>query len=313
MSRIFDYYPSEWVPWKGISREEFERVRNIKREEIEKHANPDFHIRVVPDDMIEHIWLTDIYRRMKASDEEDKKTVFILPNPAPLYKRLAYLINETRINLRNVVIFAMDEWANQDGVIAPEEWPHGLFHALMEYFWNNIDPELRMPREQVQGITNENLEAYGKMIEDEGDADVCYTGPGWTGHLAFIDPGAPEFEGDFEEWKKMGPRIVTLNPFTLAQQSLFGGFGMSGDLSVIPSKGATIGPKEIIAAKERFDWNYFVVDGTNVSWQRFVTRLAGHGPVTPYVPTSLHQTLKTNFYISENAAQNVEPIWEKAY
>ena len=140
MSRIFDYYPSEWIPWKGISREEFERVRNIKREEIEKHANPDFHIRVVPDDMIEHIWLTDIYRRMKASDKEDRKTVFILPNPAPLYKRLAYLINETRINLRNVVIFAMDEWANQDGVIAPEEWPHGLFYALLEYLLGQSGP-----------------------------------------------------------------------------------------------------------------------------------------------------------------------------
>ena len=113
--------------------------------------------------------------------------------------------------------------------------------------------------------------------------------------------------------EKEGAPNSHLNPFTLAQQSLFGGFGMSGDLSVIPSKGATIGPKEIIAAKERFDWNYFVVDGTNVSWQRFVTRLAAHGPVTPYVPTSLLQTVKTNFYISENTAQNVEPIWEKAY
>ncbi|GAJ16275.1 unnamed protein product, partial [marine sediment metagenome] len=57
-------------------------------------------------------------------------------------------------------------------------------------------------------------------IEDLGGADACYSGPGWTGHLAFIEPDAPEFEGSLEEWKKMGPRIVTLSPFTIAQNSL---------------------------------------------------------------------------------------------
>jgi len=31
------------------------------------------------------------------------------------------------------------------------------------------------------------------MIEDAGGADICYSGPGWTGHVAFVDPDAPEF------------------------------------------------------------------------------------------------------------------------
>lgn len=111
----------------------------------------------------------------------------------------------------------------------------------------------------------------------------------------------------------MGPRIVTLSPFTIAQNSLHGSFGMSGDLALVPPKAATIGPAEVIAAKYRMDINALNTAGTYVSWQRLVTRLAAHGPVTPLVPTSLHQLLETDFYISETIAQDIEPLWDRGY
>lgn len=38
----------------------------------------------------------------------------------------------------------------------------------------------------------------------------------------------PEFAGSLDQWKQMSARIVTLNPFTIAQNSLHGSFGMSG-------------------------------------------------------------------------------------
>ncbi|MBC8452256.1 MAG: hypothetical protein H8D65_00200, partial [Spirochaetes bacterium] len=129
----------------------------------------------------------------------------------------------------------------------------------------------------------------------------------------FIEPDAPEFEGTLEEWKKMGPRIVTLSPFTLAQNSLHGSFGMSGDIARVPPKAATIGPAEVIAAKYRMDMNSLGVHGTLTSWQRLMTRLVAHGPVTPKLPTSIHQLLKTDFYISEDSARNIEDDWDKGY
>ena len=147
-----------------------------------------------------------------------------------------------------------------------------------------------------------------------GNADACYSGSGWAGHIAFIDPDTPEFAADsLEEWKKMGPRVVTLNPFTIAQNSLHGSFGMSGDMGNVPPRAATIGPADVIASKYRMDMNGLTVDGTSVSWQRMITRLIAHGPVTPQVPTSLLQTLPTDFYITETLAQNIEPIWDKGY
>jgi len=307
----FEYSPSKWVPFRD--KEVLERVRKIKREDITRHPNPDFRIQVIKDSEIEFMWVTDMFYRIKRAADEGRKIVIITPNPCPVYSKVAYLINKFRVNCRNLYTFNMDEYANEDGVIAPETWPQGFMCAFKKYFYSRIDEDLRPPEDQIQGPTNDNINDYGKMIADMGGADICYSGPGWTGHLAFIEPDAPEFEADLEEWKKMGPRIVTLSPFTLAQNSLHGSFGKSGDIALVPPKAATIGPAEVIASKARIDVNALTVHGTTTSWQRLMTRLVAHGPVTPRVPTSIHQTLRTDFWISETIAQDIEPDWEKGY
>ncbi len=307
----FEFSPSQWVPFKD--KKVIEKMANIKREDIEKHPNPDFKIKVFPDADIEYIWITDMFKRIKQSADTGEKLVMILPNPCPVYRHVARLINACKIDCRNVFAFAMDEYADENGIIAPPEWEFGFSAAMFKYFFYNIDKELRPPKKQIVGLTNKNLADYGKMITDLGGADICYSGPGWTGHLAFIEPDAPEFQGTLEEWKKMGPRICTLSPFTIAQNSLHGSFGKSGNLAAVPPKAATIGPAQVIEAKNRFDTHAITVHGTTTSWQRFISRLVLHGPVTPLVPESILQTLPTEVYVSESSAMNIEPDWDKGY
>ena len=184
---------------------------------------------------------------------------------------------------------------------------------MFKYFYYNIDKELRPPKEQIVGLTNKNLADYGKMITGLGGADICYSGPGWTGHLAFIEPDAPEFEGTLEEWKEMGPRICTLSPFTIAQNSLHGSFGKSGNLASVPPKAATIGPAQVIQAKHRFDTHAIpymeqLLPGSGLSADSFCT-----ARWTPLVPESILQTLPTEVYVSETIAMNIEPDWDKGY
>ena len=111
----------------------------------------------------------------------------------------------------------------------------------------------------------------------------------------------------------MGARICTLSPFTLAQNSLHGSFGKSGNLGAVPPKAATIGPLDVIRAKHRIDSHAITVHGTTTAWQRFTSRMVLHGPVTPRVPESIMQTLRTDVYMSETLAQNIEPDWVKEY
>jgi glucosamine-6-phosphate deaminase len=207
----------------------------------------------------------------------------------------------------------MDEYADEDGRIAPPDWPQSFTCAMLKYFYCEIDEDLRPPRDQLVGFTDENLGDYGKMIENLGGADMVYSGPGWTGHLAFIEPDAPEFRGSLDEWKEMGPRIVTLSPFTLAQNSLHGSFGMSGDIALVPPKAATIGPAQVTGAKHRRQQHALTIHRTSTTWQRLTTRLVLHGPVTPLVPESICQTLRTDVVVSETLARNIEPDWDKGY
>ena len=42
----FTFQPSQWVPFRD--KEVIDRVAAIKREDMEKHPNPDYKIKVVP-------------------------------------------------------------------------------------------------------------------------------------------------------------------------------------------------------------------------------------------------------------------------
>jgi glucosamine-6-phosphate deaminase len=312
MKSGFDFSPASFVPFRDKAA--VERVRAIPRAKLTEHANPDFRIRILPDAELEPLWIADMFERIRRSSEAGERFVMIAPNPWPSYDKVARLINEHRISCHHLHTFNMDEYANEHGDIAPESWAFGFGHAFKKFFYANIDADLRPPENQIHGLSNENIAHYGKMLADLGGADICYSGPGWTGHLAFIEPDAPEFAAaSLEEWKKMGPRVCTLSPFTIAQNSLHGCFGASGDLTAVPPKAATIGPAEVVGAKHRIDMHGITVGGGFHSWQRLTSRLVLHGPVTPLVPESLLQTLRTDVWVSESIAQDIEVRWDLGY
>lgn len=310
---MFNFKPADFVPYKN--KEVLERVRNIKREDMEKHPNPDFKIRIVSNTAaLRHM---DMMARIMRSDLMDEKVVMITGNPGPLlYGPLAESINRFGINCRNVYIFTMDEWADEDGNIAPLSYKAGFSHSFMKYFYAKINPELRMPEGNIVYPTTKNIKDYSKMICDAGNggADICYSGPGWTGHIAFIDPDVPEFACDsVEEFINMDARVATLNPMTIMQNSLHGIFGQSGDISNVPPKAATIGPADVKRSRHRIESHALTTGGTFSSWQRMVSRLILYGEVTPQVPASILQLWETEVFVSEQIAKPIECMEEVGY
>ena len=252
------------------------------------------------------VLIATLFSRIKEASEKGKKITLILGNPEPdTYIPLAQLINYFKVDCRNVHLFAMDEWADQDGNIAPETYQAGFAHSMLKYLVFQIDEKLRMPMENVHYPTTKNIGSYSDMITDcgEGGADICSSSPGWTGHMAFIDP-VPDFfpagfdatgataptKAQIDEWLNMKARIVELHPLTVAQNSLHGVFGQSGYMADVPPKAATIGPIDVKNARERIEVHALLTNGTFSSWQRMTSRLVLHGPVTPLVPSSMLQT-----------------------
>ncbi|MBN1558036.1 MAG: hypothetical protein JW951_07810 [Lentisphaerae bacterium] len=307
----FTYDPSPCVPFRD--KAVLEAVRDIGREDFENHPNPNLDVRVVREFDVWFTFMMDIFFRIKEAMEAGKRLVMILPQPWPLYAKVAEMINRCRIDCRNLYTFNMDEYADQDGNIAPESWPHGFTHALKKYFYSRLDPGLRPPERQMIGLTNANIRDYGTMLTDLGGADICYMGPGWTGHVAFTEPDAPEVPGDLEAFKRWGPGIVTLSPFTLAQNSLHGSFGAAGDIAAVPPRAATIGPAQVLEARHRISVYCIGIHGTPTSWQKLVTRLSLFGPVTPRVPDSIVQLAPTECLVSEPIAEKIAVDCEKGY
>ena len=319
MNKIFEpatdfaFKPDDFVPFKD--REVCERLRKMSGTELEKHEawqHPEFNVKVM---MNPHpVLIATLFSRIKEASEKGKKFTMILGNPEPeTYIPLAQLINYFKVDCRNVHIFAMDEWADDQGHIAPETYKAGFAHSMLKYLVYQIDEKLRMPLSQVHYPTDKNIASYSDMITEtgEGGADICSSSPGWTGHMAFIDP-VSEFTcaKDMDEYLSMKARIVTLHPLTVAQNSLHGVFGQSGYIQDVPPKAATIGPVDVKNARERIEVHALLTNNTFSSWQRMTSRLVLHGPVTPLVPSSMLQLMKTQVLVSDEIAAPFE-CWEK--
>jgi len=323
-STTFKFTPADFVPFKD--REICEKLRKISGTDLEKHTkadqHPEFNIKVM---MNPHpVLIATLFSRIKEASEKGKKITLILGNPEPdTYIPLAQLINYFKVDCRNVHLFAMDEWADQDGNIAPETYQAGFAHSMLKYLVYQIDEKLRMPLENVHYPTTKNINSYSDMITDcgEGGADICSSSPGWTGHMAFIDP-VPDFfpegfdpaveptKAQIDEWLNMKARIVNLHPLTVAQNSLHGVFGQSGYIADVPPKAATIGPIDVKNARERIEVHALLTNATFSSWQRMTSRLVLHGPVTPLVPSSMLQLMKTQVLVSDELAAPFD-CWEK--
>jgi len=300
--RDFDFDLAQFIPFRD--REVCEKVRKIKKEDICNHPNPDFKIRVIKEKDFYFEFALDILRRIKEAKDKNEDLVLILPaGPIPQYRICARLINELRIPCHHVHTFNMDEYANEDGKTAPAEWPGSFQRAMWENFFSLIDKKLRMPDTQIHFPSDKNINDYGKMIEDQGGADVCYGGIGWCGHIAFWEAHlGEEFGDDLNAYKSAGPRIVELHPMTIMQNALH---SFSGDWSSVPPKAATIGPAQIVGARDRSFWLDGYLGG-GVSWQRFIARLVAYGPVNTFVPGSILQTVPTSYNLLEGVADNCE-------
>ena len=302
----FRFKPAAFLPSSNLPLEELERVRNIKREDMEYTNENGFSVRVVIDPSL--VMVQDIFYRILKSDLEDTHFTAIFPNQWPgVYSAVAEMLNKFNISARNCDMFAMDEWADEEGNVAPLTYGAGLGYSFINHFYMRIREDLRPSIDHWHVHTNENKGdgVYSAMIEEcgGGGADVIYSATGWPGHTAFIDPRTEEFKADsLEEFCKLGSRIVTETPLTICENSLFSPMGNSGDVWAVPPKAATIGPRDVVNARERVELHNLMLGGDGQTWQRMISRIELYGPISMECPASIMRLGKGTCYVSEAIA-----------
>jgi len=293
------------APWTAFADQEvLDKVMlmDLNKEQGKKYENPEFELKVVYD--CRNYYAIDIFQRIRMSDVKNEKIVMVFSSPeVPVYMSAVENLNKYGVSCRNVEVFFFDEYANKKGEVAPWQSPYSRSGQWMKYFYQRLNAELRMPMEQIHFWTAENADSYSELLASYGGADVLYTSFSWNG-LRCID--AESFPAkDMAEFEAMGSRIVTPSMEQQCMDSLRGMFGCSGDISNVPPCTATLGPKDLKAAKTVQCFNFLSsCNGLN-NLQSPGIRLAMFGPICPTNPGSLLRKLPGVCYLSVQVAQQI--------
>ena len=302
---LFDFNPPKWLPTQDKAVLEY--CRNIKRDEMEITNENGYSIRVVPHPS--SAVTIELFNRIWQSDVEDKKTVIIFPNSwRNIYSSAVNMCNKFNVSGRNIHAFCMDEWADEDGNVAPITYGPSLGGHFMREFYLSFREDLRPKLSQMHYYTNENIGHYSDLIDEvgEGGADLIISATGWIGHTAFIDPQTKKFKADtLEKFMDLPAGFVDNHRLTIVQNS--GGFG-SGDLYHTPRFSVSIGPRDVMHARDHLERHDLGYCGGYSSWERMISRLQLYGPVCMEVPASLYQLTKGTIYVSEDMARPIEPM-----
>jgi glucosamine-6-phosphate deaminase len=162
MNSDFKFKSADFCPIKD--RELLARLARITPAEIEKHPNPDIQLRILPN--FGAVTIAEQFMYIKESSEQNKRFSTIFGNPNPLtHMALAELINRQRVSCRNCVFVTMDEWADENGHIAPDTYRAGFTYSFMKYFLHKIDPDLRPKPENVLVPNNQNISHFSDLID----------------------------------------------------------------------------------------------------------------------------------------------------
>jgi len=253
-----------------------ERILTLSREELQNGGK--IPVDIFPND--EEIY-TGIARMVAdeiiADTKDGRQALFIMPlGPVGQYGFLADIINKESISLKNVTFINMDEYMEDEKTIIDKNNPLSFEKIMYEKFYNKIDKDLLMPKEQRIFPNLENGEYIANLIADHGGVDFCLGGIGVDGHVAFNEPIE---ELTAEEYKNLSTRVIKIRTETLVTN---GTNEFGGAYEFMPNYAITIGMKEILTAKKIRLYCHRI-------WHKMVVRKASFYQPSAEFPVTLLQ------------------------
>jgi glucosamine-6-phosphate deaminase len=225
-------------------------------------------VHILPDrDALFHHFARAIADEIEANNAADLPTRLILPvGPVGQYPILARICNEERIDWHATHTFNMDEYCDWQGRRIPIDHPLSFEGHIRQHLFDQLDPDLRIPEDQMHFPDPLNLDAISAAIDVVGGIDTCYGGIGYHGHVAFNEPPISRWHTVTpEELRDSLTRVVPLAPDTVVMNSIR---GTGGNPDALPPMAVTLGMRDILAAGRI---RLYCAGG---EWQRAVLRAA---------------------------------------
>jgi len=254
----------------------------IPYDKLENHPKLKIPFRLCKDSAeMGQIMARELVDLIKANNKKKKHTRAIIPcGPSCWYKPFTDLVNAEEVNLKNFIVFHMDECLDWEGKELPLNHPLSFRGFMLKHFYAPVKKNLSVPEKNRYWLRPSTIEKVLKAIYEE-PIDITYGGWGQDGHIAYNQARRHPFSKiSIADLKNSSIRIQDNNIDTilaLAQRN----FGAA--YQFVPPMSVTLGIKECLSAKKV---RLFSDTGP---WKQTALRVALFGPITPEYPMTLLQ------------------------
>jgi glucosamine-6-phosphate deaminase len=255
MPRPLSNVAPQWWDYTTLDAEILADAAKLTVKDLAKLSRPGF--RVVMYDTIAEFYLAEALEYIHAwmqSTEDNPAGICGPIGPTEQLPLVARLVNDLDLDVRRAHFWGMDEWVDEAGSPVPMSHPLSFARADRELCFSRIRRKLRMPDAHLHFPTGD-LQAYSETY-DVIRSVVMQGGQGEVKHWAFNDP--PRREGRYkeapptpEEYRRLKTRVTDLHPMTIIQNARTSG---GGQVSLVPTKAATVGPVETWKAETVSIW-----------------------------------------------------------
>jgi glucosamine-6-phosphate deaminase len=297
MARPLSKIAPEWWDYTTLDPALLRDAAALEADDLPQLARPGFRVTLY--ETLEEFYLAEALEYIEAWREATPERPAGICGPIGPTEQLplvALLVNRLGLDLRHAHFWGMDEWV-ENGQPVPTTHPLSFAKADLDLCFRRIDPALRMPDANLHFPTGD-LAAYTRSF-DEARCVVMQGGQGEVKHWAFNDPPrriAPWVDEPPPpaEYRKLRARVTELHPLTVVQNARTSG---GGNLSIVPTHAATVGPFETWKAERVSIWHAGVHD--NPFGMRLTTLMIAKRVADSAVPMSLladHPHVHFHFY-----------------
>lgn len=269
-----------------------EKFYSMSPEEFIKNAR--MPVRVMETEAAMYEEIAEIMASTIEKKNGDKCVIICPVGPIGQYPIFAKKVNERRISLKNCTFINMDEYLTDDDKTIPYESPLS-FHATMDrMLYSLIDKELVMPEDQrlfPEPGKESEIEALFDSFEK---VDLCLTGVGINGHIAFNEPPEKDDPITDEGYENIGTRCMDIARETITNN---GSRKICGALDIFPKRCITLGMRQLLKAETFKVYLY-------CDWQWGIMRKGALATPTKEAPVTFLQNHKNAEMVITEALYN---------
>ena len=302
MPRKHSHIAPDWWDYTTLENDLINDAARLTERDLRQLSRPGF--KVVMYDTLEDFYLAEALEYIHAWKQATADNPVGICGPIGPTEQLplvARLVNELGLSLKHAHFWGMDEWYDENTKKeVTMEHPLSFERADRELCFDRMQKKLCMPDSQLH-FPKADTSAYIKSWQSGVRCAVMQGGQGDIKHWAFNDP--PKRAGKWKneppppaEYRKLTTRVVDLHPVTLMQNARTSG---GGNITMVPQKAITVGPKETWMAEKVSIWHAGMHD--NPLGQRLTALMISKRLADSSVPMSLladHPNVQFNYFRS---------------